>query len=210
MPPSPDDPYEISNLTQLEAIYPPVGLAAQRKEIDYLHPAYQAMIAAAPFVVLATAGQDGLDCSPRGDPAGFVLIRDEHTLWLPDRPGNNRIDSLRNLLHDPRIALLFLIPGRGETLRVNGRAKLTQNPDIMAECAIAGKEPRCVVVITVETVFFQCARALLRSGLWDPATATASARIPSTGAILEALTDSAIEGTTYDQNLDARQKNSLY
>lgn len=210
MPPSHDDPYEIRSLTQLEAIYPPVGLAAQRKEIDYLHPAYQAMIAASPFVVLATASKDGLDCSPRGDPAGFVLIHDAHTLWIPDRPGNNRIDSLRNLLRDPRIGLLFLIPGRGETLRVNGHARITQDPEIMAECAMAGKEPRCVVVITVETVFFQCGRALLRSGLWNQQDTATLSRIPSTGSILDALTGAAIEGTSYDENLEARQKNSLY
>lgn len=205
-----NDPHEISTLAQLEAIYPPVGLAAARKEIDYLHPVYQAMVAASPFVILATNGATGLDCSPRGDPAGFVRIRDAHTLWLPDRAGNNRIDSLRNLLHDPRIGLLFLIPGRGETLRVNGRARLTQDPDILADCAIAGKNPRCVAVITVETAFFQCGRAPLRAGLWDTPDAEILGRVPSAGTILESLTDSAIAGESYDAGLETRQKNSLY
>lgn len=210
MPARHDDPYEIRDLSQLEAIYPPVGLAAQRKEVDYLPPVYQTLIAAAPFVILATNGADGLDCSPRGDPPGFVHVLDERTLWLPDRPGNNRIDSLRNLMHDPRIGLLFLVPGRGETLRVNGRARITQDPRIMAACALGGKSPRCIVVITVETVFFQCGRAPLRAGLWDAPNTAALSAIPSTGTILETLTNSAIAGTTYDQDLEARQKDSLY
>lgn len=204
------DRHEITTLTALEAIYPPVGTAARRKEIDYLHPVYQAMIEASPFVVLATNGPEGPDCSPRGDPGGFVKIRDTQTLWLPDRPGNNRIDSLRNLLHDPNIALLFLIPGRNETLRVNGVARITRDPQILSACAMDGKEPRCVIVVSIRTVFFQCGRAALRAGLWTEPNQDVLTAMPSTGRMLEELTQSEIRAQDYDRDLDARQRNSLY
>lgn len=204
------DRHEISTLAALEAIYPPVGTAARRKEIDYLHPVYQTMIAASPFVVLATNGPEGPDCSPRGDPGGFVQIRDTQTLWLPDRPGNNRIDSLRNLLHDPNIALLFLIPGRNETLRVNGVARITRDPHILSACVMDGKDPRCVIVVSVRTVFFQCGRATLRAGLWTEPNQDVLTAMPSTGRMLEELTQSVIRAQDYDRDLDARQRNSLY
>lgn len=112
----------VASVPELEALFGPVGAASVRKEVSCLHPVYQAMIAASPFAVLATVGPSGLDASPRGDPPGFVEVRDENTLLLPERHGNNRIDSLRNIVADPRVALLFLIPGVGETLRVGGEA----------------------------------------------------------------------------------------
>lgn len=205
-----DPAYEIHHIDQLEALYPSIGAAARRKEVHYLHPVYQDLIKAAPFVILATAGPDGLDCSPRGDPAGFVRILDTQTLLIPDRPGNNRLDSLRNLLIDPRVGLLFLIPGRTETLRVNGRATLSTHPQWLADCQVAGKSPRCVIIIKVDTVFFQCGRAVLRGGLWEKPDPDIAAKTPSAGRILEALTEAEIQAEAYDEALPARQKTTLY
>jgi uncharacterized protein len=125
------DLHRVTTLAQLEALFGEVNEASRKKEVGYLHPLYQAWIAASPFALLATAGPTGLDVSPRGDPPGFVAVEDAHTLLLPERRGNNRIDSLRNILLDPRVALLFLIPGVGETLRVNGRASITTAPDML-------------------------------------------------------------------------------
>jgi uncharacterized protein len=158
--------------------------------------------------MLATAGPDGLDASPRGDPAGLVTVQDERTLLLPERRGNNRIDSLRNIVADPRVALLFLIHGVGETMRVNGRATISVDPQLLQRLAMDGKPPRCVLVITVEAVFFQCARAMQRSRLWeglarDPA-------VPTAGAMLAALTDAQVGGEEYDKALPQRQRESLY
>ena len=167
---------------------------ALTKEVDYLHPHYRAMIAASPFVVLATSGPGGLDVSPRGDPAGFVTIEDDRTLLIPDRRGNNRVDSLRNLITDPRIALLFLIPGVGETLRVNGRAEISIDPALLARFPMQGKLPRSVIVVHVETVYFQCPKALVRSELWNPARHIERKSLPSTGTILADISRGAAGG----------------
>ncbi|MDP1685290.1 pyridoxamine 5'-phosphate oxidase family protein [Hydrogenophaga sp.] len=201
------DPDTIGDLTSLQALFGPVGEASVRKEATSLHPVYRRWIEASPFAVLATAGSDGLDASPRGDPPGLVTVQDEHTLLLPERAGNNRIDSLKNILSDPRVALLFFAPGVGETVRVNGRARISVAPELLQRLAMDGKPPRCVLVITVETVFFQCARAMKRSGLWE---ARDPARVPSAGDMLAALTHNAIDGAAYDQALPARQRDTLY
>ncbi len=203
------DPHAVTSLPQLEALFGNIGEASLKKEVDFLHPAYQALIQASPFAVLATAGPGGLDASPRGDPPGFVVIQDDKTLLLPERRGNNRIDSLRNLLADPRVALLFLIPGAGETLRVNGRARITTAPDMLQRFAMEGKLPHCVMVIDVESVFFQCARAIQRSKLWQAASQSRP-DVPTPGAMLQALTAAAIDGEQYDRELPARQKSTLY
>jgi uncharacterized protein len=206
----PTDTHTISSGAELAALFGEVGEASLRKEVDFVHPSYRAMIEASPFAVLATAGPDGLDASPRGDAPGFVQVQDERTLLLPERRGNNRVDSLRNILHDPRVALLFLIPGVGETLRVNGSATITTAPDVLARFTVQGQLPKCVVVVRVASVFFQCARAIQRSGLWQPAAADVRARVPSPGAILQALTDAAVDGEAYDRELPARQRATLY
>jgi uncharacterized protein len=200
----------IQTIPELEALFDVVGEVSIKKEVSYLHPAYQAMIAASPFAVLATVGPDGLDVSPRGDPPGFVQVQDEHTLLLPERRGNNRIDSLRNILVDPRVALFFLIPGNGETLRVNGRARISIDPSLLGRFAMQDKLPKCMLEISVETVFFQCARAIQRSKLWEGISADVRKSVPTPGAILEALTHSAVDGAVYDQELPARQKSTLY
>jgi len=200
----------IDTVAQLEALFGQPGEASLKKEVPYLHPSYQALIAASPFAVLATLGPGGLDASPRGDALGFVAVQDEKTLLLPERRGNNRIDSLRNIVTDPRVALLFLIPGVGETLRVNGRARITAAPAVLARFAVEGRAPQCVIEITVETVFFQCARAIQRSKLWAPVPQDAPRTVPTPGAILSALTDAAFDGATYDRELPARQRSTLY
>ena len=168
------------------------------------------MIAASPFAVLATIGPGGLDASPRGDAPGFVAVRDERTLLLPERRGNNRIDSLRNILGDPRVALLFLIPGVGETLRVNGKARISMDPDLLQRFSVQGALPKCVLEITVESVFFQCARAIHRSNLWSRLPNEILETVPSAGQILAAVTNDEIGGETYDQGLFERQRSTLF
>ena len=168
------------------------------------------MIAASPFAVLATTGPGGLDASPRGDPAGFVQLQDDKTLLLPERRGNNRADSLRNIVADPRVALLFLIPGVGETLRVNGHARISVAPDLLARFVVNGQPPKCVIVVDVQAVYFQCARAIQRSRLWDAVPPGTPRPVPTPGAILASITQGAFHGVTYDRELPARQQATLY
>jgi len=200
----------ISGLANLEALFGDLSPAAIHKEVGFVHAHYRALIEASPFAILATSGPGGLDASPRGDPAGFVVVEDERTLLMPERRGNNRIDSLRNIVVDPRVALLFLIPGVGETLRVNGSARISVAPSLLDRLAMDGKPPKCVLVVTVERVYFQCARAIQRSKLWDPRTAVDRGSLPTAGQILSALTAGGFDGATYDRELPARQKDTLY
>lgn len=202
--------HRITDVAALERLYGKPAGAAVAKEIDYLHPHYQRMIAASPFVVLATNGPGGVDTSPRGDAAGFVAVEDEKTLLLPDRPGNNRIDSLRNILADPHVALLFLIPGIGETLRVNGRAAISVDPALLERFRMNEKLPRSVLVISVDTVFFQCSRAIFRSRLWDPAQHIERSSLPSLGRMVADVSRSGFDAESYDKGLYERLKNSLY
>ena len=207
------DPHTVTTVTtveQLEALLAEMSPASVKKEVAFVHPHYRALIEASPFAVLATTGPGGLDASPRGDAPGFVVVENETTLLLPERRSNNRADSLRNIVADPKVALLFLIPGLGETLRVNGRASITTEPSLLARFEVQGACPKCVIRIAVDTVFFQCARAIQRSGLWQPAPADMRQRLPSPGTILAALTDGAFDGKTYDRELPARQRATLY
>ncbi|MDH0735382.1 pyridoxamine 5'-phosphate oxidase family protein [Achromobacter spanius] len=205
-----DPAHLVTNPDALQALYGEPGEASLKKEVDHVHPHYRAFIEAAPFAMLATCGPDGLDASPRGDPAGFVVVEDEKTLLLPDRRGNNRMDSLLNVLADPRVALLFLVPGVGETLRVNGTARISVDPALLERFAMDGKRPRSVLIIDVQTVYFQCSRALLRSRLWDPATQVPRSALPSTGRILSDLTAGTFDGVAYDRDLPARVAGTLY
>lgn len=200
--------HTITTPGQLQALFGPVGEASIRKETDAIPPVYRRWIEASPFVVLATSGPDGLDASPRGDPAGFVMVQDDKTLLLPERRGNNRIDSLRNIVHDPRVGLLFFIPGVGETMRVNGRAVISTDPALLDRLAMEGKRPQVVLVVTVEAVYFQCARAMQRSRLW--AGTERPDGVPSPGEMLQALTQGGIDGASYDRELPARQRTTLY
>lgn len=200
----------ISTVEELEALYGAVALPSIIKEVDHIHPVYRPFIEAAPFAVLATAGAKGLDATPRGDPAGFIHIENERTVILPDRRGNNRIDSLRNIVTDPRVALLFMVPGIGETLRVNGTAEILVQPDYLKRFAIAGQLPRSVLRITVASVFFQCSRAVIRAGLWKQQSQIARDALPSVGAILRALSGAEIDGDAYDKALPQRLSETLY
>ena len=200
----------IRDLPSLEALYGEVNEVSSLKEIAYLHPHYAAMVKASPFAMLATVGPHGVDASPRGDAPGFIEIVDDKPLLLADRRGNNRIDSLRNILSDPRVALLFLIPGIGETLRVNGTAEISVDPDLLARFSVNDKAPRSMLVIHIESVFFQCSRALIRSELWNPNRRLPRSALPSTGEMLAAVTHDRIDAETYDRELPPRLKATLY
>jgi PPOX class probable FMN-dependent enzyme len=200
----------VTSLEALERLYDTPYGPSLVKEIDHINDAYRALIEAAPFFALATNGPDGLDCSPRGDPAGFVRVVDEKTLAIPDRRGNNRIDSLRNLVHDPRVALLFLIPGVGETMRVIGRAKISTDPALRESFTMNGKVPACVLVVTVERAFFQCTKAIVRAKLWDPATRVERSSLPTTGKIIAEITDGKMGGEEHDRTYVERVKATIY
>jgi uncharacterized protein len=200
----------VTTIAELEALYGQPNEASTAKEIGHITPHYRAYIEASPFASLATSGPEGLDCSPRGDRPGFVRIHDERTLMLPDRRGNNRIDSLRNIVRDPRVALLFLIPGMGNTLRVNGRAHISVDPVLLEIFAVEEKAPRSVMVIDVEAIYFQCARALARSELWNPARHIDPKSLPSAGQILAALTQERVGGPTYDREWPERAAQTMW
>jgi len=202
--------HDIAALANLESLYAEPAGASLAKEIDYLHPHYRAFVDASPFCLLSTMNDKGGDCSPRGDRPGFVQVLDDRTLLLPDRRGNNRIDSLRNIVADPRVGLLFLVPGVNETLRVSGVAKISTDPDLIARCVVDGKAPTTVLVISIRSVFFQCARALVRSALWSPEAQITRDQLPSTGTIVAALSRDAIDGAAYDRDWPERMRKTLY
>ncbi len=200
----------ITSEAELDALYGKSPPAAVLKELDHISEHYRTFIEASPFVVLATSGPEGLDCSPRGDPKGFVRVVDSKTLMIPDRQGNNRVDSLRNIVRDPRVALLFLIPGVGETMRVNGTARLSTDLELRKTFTMQGKVPACVIVITAERVYPQCQKALVRSKLWDPSLHIARSELPSMGTMIEAITRGEFDGKTYDANYPERLKQTIY
>ena len=200
----------ITSIAQLEAIYGLPAGAAVWKEIDHISAEYRAFIEKAPFFVLASVGPEGVDCTPRGDEPGFVRVADEHTLMIPDRRGNNRVDSLRNIVRDPRVSLLFLVPGVGETFRVIGRAKISTDPALCDSFVFAGKTPRSVIVVSVESIYFQCSKAIIRSKLWDPARLIDRKSLPSNGTVLAEITKGAEGGEEYDKAYPERLKATIY
>lgn len=200
----------IETLEELEALYPPPNAASTVKELDHVNDHYRAMIEASPFVALATVGPEGLDCSPRGDAGPVVRVADPRTLILPDRRGNNRADNLRNIVRDPRCALLFLIPGSGNCLRVNGRAKVAVDEALLASFAVEGQAPRSAVVLTTEAVFFQCARAIVRSDLWNPARHVDPSGLPTPGEILAAISRGRVGGPDYDREWPERARRTMW
>jgi hypothetical protein len=206
-----DTAHDLRDDAALRGVYATLpGDTSLAKVADHIHPLYRPYIEAAPFAVLATRGPHGLDTSPRGDAPGFVQIANAHTLLLPDRRGNGRIDSLRNIVHCPDVALLFLVPGCGETLRVNGRARISASPALCAHFDVQGKRPQSVLVIEVASVYFQCARALTRSGLWDASRQVDRTTLPSIGTILQCMSEQRIDGAAYDAELPGRQRATLY
>ena len=200
----------ITTYEQLEALYGQPTEAAIAKEIDYISDGYKAFIDKAPFVVLATVGPEGLDCSPRGDPAGFVRVVDRKTVQIPDRRGNNRVDALRNLVRDPRISLLFMIPGIGNTLRINGTAEILVDPALCESFSMQGKLPRSVLQVTAERVYFQCPKALIRSRLWSADAQVPKSEMPSAGDILAEITKGAFDAAAYDKAYPQRLKETIY
>ncbi|MET4217064.1 PPOX class probable FMN-dependent enzyme [Bradyrhizobium sp. LB7.2] len=189
----------IETVEQLEAIYGVTNDASTVKVADHVTPLYRVFIEKAPFAALATIGPEGIDCSPRGDLPGFVRIHDPKTLMLPDRRGNNRVDSLRNIVRDPRVSLMFLIAGSGNAVRANGRAHLSIDPELLASFKVEGKAPRSVMVMTVDEIYFQCARAIVRSDLWNPDKRIDPKTLPTPGQILAEMSENKIGGAEYDR-----------
>ncbi len=200
----------IDSIEQLEQIYGAPGETSTVKVTAHVTDDYRTYIDASPFLALATCGPEGLDCSPRGDFAGFVRVVDDKTLHLPDRRGNNRVDSLRNIVRDPRIALLFFLPGCGNTLRVNAKATLSVDEELLASYEVDGKGPRCVIVAKVDEVYFQCARAIVRSDLWNSDKHIDPATLPTAGQILANLSGDRVGGQAYDDEWPQRANKTLW
>lgn len=200
----------LDTVESLEAIYGVPNDASTEKVAHWITPPYRTLIEKSPFAALATVGPEGLDCSPRGDVPGFIRVHDDTTLLIPDRRGNNRIDSLRNVVRDPRIALMLLIPGSINALRINGRGYVTADEALRMSFDVEGKAPRTVIVMTVEEIYFQCGRALIRSGLWDPSKQVAQDTLPTPGEILASMTEGRVGGEDYDRAWPERAKASMW
>jgi len=200
----------VRTIADLEALYDEPVPSSLIKEIDHLTALHRSYVEASPFVLVATSGPGGVDCSPRGDPAGFVRVADERTLLLPDRRGNNRLDTLRNLVVDPRIGLLFLVPGIGITLRVNGTAVLSTDADLRESFRINGTLPATVIVVSTQSVYTQCPKALIRSKLWDPSLHRDASELPTVGAINELITNGEFDGSAYDAAYPERVRQTIY
>lgn len=200
----------IDSIEELEALYGQTNEASLVKVADHVTDHYRLFVEASPFVALATVGPEGLDCSPRGDLPGFVRLADPQTLIMPDRRGNNRCDSLRNIVRDSRCAFLFLVPGSGTCLRVNGRARLSVDAELLASFAVEEKPPRCAIVLRTEAVYFQCARALVRSGLWNPERHVDPASLPTPGQILASMSEARVGGEAYDREWPDRARATLW
>ncbi|HBF30267.1 pyridoxamine 5'-phosphate oxidase family protein [Rhizobium sp.] len=199
----------ITTVEQLSALYGVARETSLAKEIPQLNEDYAALIKASPFIVLATVGPDSTDCSPKGDAPGFVQIIDDKTLAIPDRPGNNRIDNLKNILIDGRVSILFMVPGVGETLRVNGRASITVEPKMLERFPVDGKLPRTVILVSIDSVYFHCSKAIVRSQLWDPSLHVECSTLPSPGRMLKNILN-GFDGEAYDRALPERVKATLY
>lgn len=199
----------ISSVEELKAVYGEVTEASIAKVTTSLTPAYRRVIEMSPFVALATVGPEGLDCSPRGDRGAVVRVEDENTLALPDWRGNNRIDSLLNIVRDPRVALMFLIPGSNSVMRINGRAVVSVAPDLLASFEMEGRHPRSVVVVTIEEAYFQCARAVMRAELWNAERQIKPTDLPSPGDMLKAA-KADFDRDSYDREWPARAAKTMW
>jgi PPOX class probable FMN-dependent enzyme len=198
------------SLEDLAGAYAPPLQRVVQKEIDHVDAVGRAFIAASPFLVLATAGGGGLDCSPKGDRPGFVEVSaDGRRLMIPDRRGNNRIDSLKNLVEDPRVALIFFVPGANETYRVNGRARVSLDPALRGRFAVDGKAPSSVIVVAVEQAFQHCPKALVRARLWQKAADGRPNGVPTLGDFAAARSPD-LDGAAYDADYARRMPGELY
>ncbi len=202
-------PHRIESLTDLEALYSPPLATTLNKETHCINDQYRCLIEASPFLTIASVGPEGMDCSPRGDAPGFVQIIDDRTIAIPDRRGNNRLDTLKNIVRDARVALLFMIPGWNETLRINGRAYLSTEPDLLARFAVNGSEPVTAIIVEIDAVYFQCARALKRSKLWDSDAQVDPQTLPKAGELIQSVI-ADFDAQDYDAALQSRQSKSLY
>ncbi|NVJ99775.1 MAG: pyridoxamine 5'-phosphate oxidase family protein [Alphaproteobacteria bacterium] len=201
---------DITSLEDLEALYGEAPINVYKKETDHLTGTYRQWIERAPFFAIASVGQKGLDCSPRGDTAGSVLkVLNDRQIAIPDRRGNNRLDTLKNIIRDPRVGLLFLMPGVHETMRVIGRARITTDPDLINQFDMNGKKPATVILVDIDAVHFQCARAVKRANLWDTSTFANKSDVPTAGQMIADAVD-GFDGQSYDEALDERQKQTLY
>jgi PPOX class probable FMN-dependent enzyme len=194
----------------LRDTYPPPLERAVRKEQKALDGHMKAFIAASPFLCLATSSATGADVTPRGDRPGFAHVPDDHTVLVPDWPGNNRLDSLGNVIENPAVGLLFFVPGVLETLRVNGRAEISVDDALLAQWDVGGKHPRSVLRVTVTDAFMHCGKALIRSRLWDPATQIERSALPSYGQMLKDQTRLPASAEELQQSLEDGYKNRLY
>jgi PPOX class probable FMN-dependent enzyme len=200
---------KIETVEELNALYGVPAEASIIKVTPYLTAEYRRMIEASPFVALATVGPEGLDCSPRGDAGQIVHIEDERTVMMPDWRGNNRVDSLSNIVRDPRVALMFLIPGSNTAMRINGRAVVAIEPSLLDRFEMDGKHPRSVIVITVDEVYSQCARALIRADLWNPEKFADPKTLPTVGDMLKGVKD-GFDGAAYDREWPGRAAKTMW
>lgn len=198
-----------TTVEDLKAIYGEASEASTAKVTAFLTPAYRTMIERSPFVALATVGPEGLDCSPRGDRGAVVRIEDDRTLALPDWRGNNRVDSLLNIVRDPRVALMFLIPGSNSVMRINGRAVVSVAPELIASFVMDGRHPRSVVVVTIEEAYFQCARAVMRAELWNAERQFAANDLPTPGDMLKAAKQD-FDRDIYDREWPERAAKTMW
>ncbi len=204
-----DPNYLIHDQSELAELYGPALERSVRKQIDHLDEYCRAFIAASPLVIVGT--QNGAaDTSPRGDVPGFVRVADDHTLLIPDRRGNNRLDTLRNLVQNPSIGLLFMIPGIHEMFRVNGEATLTRDPAVTQSFSVQGKAPRTVIVVRVKEAYIHCSRALVRADLWNPAKHASRERVPSMGTVMAAHTCGYVDARAFDEEAKERVPATLY
>ena len=201
--------YEISEIAELTALYGNVSARALTKELNYISAEYKQLIEASPFMAIATVGDSGLDCSPRGEKNSVVEVVGDKMLRFADRPGNNRLDSLSNIVEDGRVALLFLIPGVTETMRVNGRATVTNDPMLLKHFEVNEKLPIVVIEVTVESVYFQCSKAIYRAELWETEIADRKS-LPSSGEIFKTIEKSSFDHEIYDKESETRLRKSLY
>lgn len=200
----------VETVEDLETLYGVPGEASLLKVADRITPQYRRFLEASPFFTLATAGPEGLDCSPRGELGGLFRIVDDKTIAIPDRRGNNRIDSLRNIVRDDRVGMLFLIPGSVTTIRLNGTAIVTADPDMLGSFEKDGKQPRSVVIVTVGEIYTQCGRAVLRAKLWDPAHHVDPAAVPTAGDILKEQSSGVFDSETYDKEWAGRAAKTMW
>ncbi|MFD2204751.1 pyridoxamine 5'-phosphate oxidase family protein [Kiloniella antarctica] len=201
----------IKTVEDLQAIYGERSPRADKKVLSRLDKHCRTFIAHCPFLTLATSSEaTGTDCSPKGDAPGFVKVLDDTRLAIPDRPGNNRIDSPLNMLDNPQIGLLFMIPGVKETLRVNGNVEISIDPALLDILSVEGKRPRCAFIVTVKEAYIHCAKSIMRSDLWNPEKHIERKTLPSMGRILADHIAEELDAEAYDASMEERYRKELY